>query len=170
MPKQENCWPTLVRRLRCGACLRLANATPMKAGALAAALLLTLTAVPARSTVRIYDDPGGQIGPYLDKYQALRQSGERVQIDGLCASACTMLLGSIPSDRICVTPRAVFEFHSAWNPTEAGSQAASPEGNRLLWAHYPPRIRAWIKKHGGLGSRIIYLRWPELRTMYASCR
>ena len=142
----------------------------MKARALAAAMLLTMAILPAGSAVRLSDDPGGQIGPYLDKYRALRQSGERVEIDGLCASACTMLLGSIPSDRICVTPRAVLEFHSAWNPTASGGQATSADGNRLLWAHYPPRIRSWIKKHGGLGSRIIYLRWPELRTMYASCR
>lgn len=142
----------------------------MKAQALAAAMLLTIAAVPAGAAVRIYDDPGGQIGPYLDKYQALRQSGERVEIDGLCASACTMLLGSIPPDRICVTPRAVLEFHSAWDPTASGGQSASPAGNRLLWAHYPARIRSWIKKHGGLGSQIIYLRWPELATMYASCR
>jgi hypothetical protein len=143
---------------------------PMTARALAAAILLTITTVSAGSTVRIYDDPGGQIGPYLDKYRALRQSGERVEIDGLCASACTMLLGSIPPDRICVTRRAVLEFHSAWNPTASGSQSTSRAGNRLLWTHYPAKIRTWIKKHGGLGSRIIYLRWPELATMYASCR
>jgi hypothetical protein len=142
----------------------------MKARVLAVAMLLTIAAAPAGSTVRIYDDPGGQIGIYLDKYQALRQSGERVEIDGLCASACTTLLGSIPAGRICVTPRAVLEFHSAWNPTDSGSQATSAAGNRLLWAHYPPRIRTWIKRHGGLGARIIYLRWPELGTMYPSCR
>jgi hypothetical protein len=141
----------------------------MKAQALAAALLLTIAAGPAGSTMRIYDDPGGQIGPYLDKYQALRQSGERVEIDGLCASACTMLLGSIPPDRICVTPRAVFEFHSAWDPTASGGHATSPAGNRLLWAHYPAKIRSWIKQHGGLGSQIIYLRWPELGRLYARC-
>ena len=141
----------------------------MKTRALAAAILLTIATVPPAWAVWIYDDPGGQIGPYLDKYRALRQSGEHVEIDGLCASACTMLLGSIPADRICVTPRAVLEFHSAWNPTAAGSQATSAAGNRLLWAHYPVRIRTCIKKHGGLGSRIIYLRWPELASMYASC-
>lgn len=151
MPIQPNAWPTLLQR------------------ALAVAMLLAIATVPAGATVRIYDDPGGQIGPYLDKYQALRQSGERVEIDGLCASACTMLLGSIPASRICVTPRAVLEFHSAWNPTAAGGHETSSDGNRLLWAHYPPRIRAWIQKHGGLRARIIYLRWPELGTMYASC-
>jgi hypothetical protein len=63
--------------------------------------------------VRIYDDCGGHIGEYLAKYHALRVSGEQVVIDGICASACTMLLGTIPRDRICVTQRAVLEFHAA---------------------------------------------------------
>lgn len=140
----------------------------MKTRALAAAMLLTMGTVSAGSTVRIYDDPGGQLGPYLDKYQALRQSGEWVEIDGLCASACTMLLGIIPANRICVTPRAVLEFHSAWDI--AGNQSVSDAGTRLLWAHYPAKIRSWITRHGGLGTRIIYLRWPELATMYSRCR
>jgi hypothetical protein len=140
----------------------------MKARALAAAMLLTMGTVPATSTVRISDDHGGQLGPYLDKYRGLAQSGERVEIDGVCASACTMLLGLIPPDRICVTPRAVLEFHSAWDVM--GDQAVSAAGTRLLWSHYPVKIRAWINRHGGLGPRIIYLRWPELATMYPSCR
>ena len=36
----------------------------------------------------------------------LRKSGQRVVIDGTCASACTLVLGVIPHDRICVTSRA----------------------------------------------------------------
>jgi len=47
------------------------------------------------------------------------ENGEQVMIDGTCASACTMLLGVIPRNRICVTPRAVLAFHSAWTPTSA---------------------------------------------------
>jgi hypothetical protein len=38
--------------------------------------------------VKIADDTGGQIGAYLVKYRALKASGERVEIDGACASAC----------------------------------------------------------------------------------
>jgi len=140
----------------------------MKVRALAAAMLLTMGMAPAHSTMRISDDHGGQLGPYLDKYRALAQSGERVEIDGVCASACTMLLGLIPADRICVTPRAVLEFHSAWDI--AGDQSVSDAGTRLLWSHYPTKIRAWINRHGGLGSRVIYLRWPEVARMYPSCR
>lgn len=137
--------------------------------ALAAAMLLLLGTLSAAATVRIYDDRGGQIGVYLDKYHALRRSGERVEIDGLCASACTMLLGSIPESRICVTPRAVLEFHSSWDPTPSG-EVISSAGNRILWSTYPPKIRRWILRHGGLRLQIIYLRGPELAAMYPACR
>jgi hypothetical protein len=63
--------------------------------AMLATILLLMSLSPAFSTVRIYDDRGGQIGEYLAKFKALRMSGERVVIDGTCASACTMLLGTI---------------------------------------------------------------------------
>ena len=38
-----------------------------------------------------------RIGTYVDKYQGLRTSGETVIIDGLCASACTIVLGAFPT-------------------------------------------------------------------------
>ena len=88
-----------------------------------AALLLTLAS--AAATVRIANDAGGQIGPYLDRLVALRNSGERVVIDGPCLSACTMVLGVIPRGRICMTRRARLGFHAAWHPAESGQQVAS---------------------------------------------
>ena len=68
----------------------------MKARAISAAMLMMMGMSSAFANVRIYDDRGGQIGEYLAKYQALRVSGEKVEIDGTCASACTMLLGVVP--------------------------------------------------------------------------
>jgi hypothetical protein len=130
---------------------------------------LAMGALEASAAVRIQGDNGGQIGDYLQRYRALRQSGERVEIDGVCASACTMLLGTIPQDRICVTPRAVLEFHGAWDPTPSGGQAANSAGNRILWSTYPARVRHWISRHGGLGSHIIALRGRELAAMYPRC-
>jgi len=140
----------------------------MKARAVAVAMLLTMSASSALATVRISDDRGGQIGDYLAKYHALRENGERVMIDGTCASACTMLLGVIPRNRICVTPRAVLAFHSAWTPTSEGEQISSA-GNYYLWSNYPPAVRKWIIQHGGLHSRIIYLSGAELTAMYPRC-
>jgi hypothetical protein len=141
----------------------------MKALALSIAMLLTVSSLSALGSVRILDDRGGQIGEYLAKYKALRVSGERVVIDGVCASACTMLLGTIPRNRICVTPRAVLEFHGAWDPTPSGGQVASSAGNQILWSTYPAEVRKWIARHGGLGTQIIYLHGSELLALYPSC-
>lgn len=48
---------------------------------LAAALLLGL-ASPAFAEVRILASPGGEVGPFLDLFEGVRNSGERVVIDG----------------------------------------------------------------------------------------
>ena len=140
----------------------------MRTGAVLASILLVLGLAPAAATVRIADDTGGQIGAYLAKYRALKASGERVEIDGTCASACTMLLGIIPRNRICVTPRASLVFHSAWDME--GDKVVTSEGNRILWSTYPESLRRWIKSHGGLHSRVIILHGPELAAMFPSCQ
>jgi hypothetical protein len=80
-----------------------------------------------------------------------------------------MLLGTIPRNRICITPQAVLEFHSAWDPTPSGGQVVSSAGNQILWSTYPAEVRKWITRHGGLGTQIIYLRGSELLAMYPSC-
>jgi hypothetical protein len=140
----------------------------MKSRAAVAALLFMTGVVSSSAAVRIHDDSGGQIGEYVAKFKAIRSSGERVEIDGTCASACTMLLGSIPRDRICVTPSARLVFHSAWDPD--GDPAVAADGNRILWSRYPASVRQWIKRHGGLRSQTITLAWPEVTEMFPTCR
>ena len=56
--------------------------------------------------------PGGAVDAYLAAFARVRQSGERVVIDGPCLSACTLVLTTIPRSRICVTRRAVLGFHA----------------------------------------------------------
>jgi hypothetical protein len=141
----------------------------MRITALAAALLVA-SILPASATVRITSDPGGQIGPYLDKLETLRKSGQNVVIDGACLSACTMILGVIPHDHICVTPRARLGFHAAWRPDEAGHQVTSREGTELLMSNYPQPVRNWIAQRGGLSPHLIYLTGRELTSMYPSCQ
>jgi hypothetical protein len=142
----------------------------MKLRAAAAAAVLALAGVgPALADIRIRDDRGGRIDAYLYRFAAVRQSGQRVIVDGPCMSACTVLLGTVPKDHICVTPRASFGFHAAWIPTSRGARASSALGDRMLWANYPSPVRAWIDRHGGLTQRLIYLRGPELTAMYPAC-
>jgi hypothetical protein len=123
----------------------------------------------ASAQFRIAEDRGGQIGPYLQQFAMVRDSGSRVVIDGTCLSACTLVLGTVPKDRICVTSRANLGFHAAWNMAPGGRAVYSAEGTRLLWELYPTPIRNWIRRKGGLTPRMIYLRGKELASMYASC-
>ena len=134
------------------------------------AIMLALAVSPASATKRISDDPGGQLGPYLQKLAALRSSGEQVVIDGKCLSACTMVLGVIPRDHICVTSRAQLGFHAAWRPDEAGRQVTSREGTELLMDNYPPQGRDWISRRGGLTPHMIFLSGRELASMYPTCQ
>src|SRR6266699_5862034 len=66
--------------------------------------------VPAFAEVRILSSPGGEVGQYLRLFETVRATGDRVVIDGPCLSACTLLLSTIPNDRICVTPRRARGF------------------------------------------------------------
>src|SRR5438874_1345875 len=134
------------------------------------ATLASLAPAPAGAAVRIVRDPGGQIGPYLESLVALRSSGERVIIDGPCLSACTLVLGVIPRERICVTRRARLGFHAAWHPGENGRPAPSRGGTQLLMDIYPQHVRQWIARRGGLTQDMKYLTGRELASMYSTCQ
>jgi hypothetical protein len=120
--------------------------------------------------MRISDDTGGRIGTYVEAFAAVRSSGERVVIDGLCLSACTLVLGIVPRDRICVTRKALLGFHAAWMPGPAGRPVHSAPGTQALWEVYPQHVRRWINSRGGLSQKMIFLRGRELAAMYPECR
>ena len=133
------------------------------------AILLILNVSEASSAVRITNDRGGQIGTYIVKYQRLASSGESVIIDGLCASACTMVLSALPHDRICVTSRATLGFHAAWNFGANGRTFTDPEATLMLYSTYPRPVRRWIARRGGLTPHTIFLSGRSLQGMYRSC-
>jgi hypothetical protein len=126
-------------------------------------------AATATAAVIIKDDHGGNIGAYWSRYSALRDMGERIIIDGTCSSACTLVLGIVPYDRICVTRNAQLGFHAAWRPGFLGIKVINEPGTRTLLSSYPTPIRNWIARNGGLGSETIYLSGPELLAMYQEC-
>jgi hypothetical protein len=133
------------------------------------AALLASGLNPASATMRISEDRGGQIGHYLEAYSMLRTSGEKVVVDGNCLSACTLLLGVIPRDRICATGNARFGFHAAWMPDSDGRPVTSPMGTQALWKVYPSSVRRWINRHGGLSRKMIYLQGRDLAGIVPSC-
>src|SRR5262249_16784357 len=124
----------------------------------------------ADATVRIRDDMGGLMTEYASRFSNMRERGEKVVIDGPCYSACTMLLGMLSRDQVCVTPNAVLGFHAAWNFDDTGRRVTSTSATQPLIALYPRRIRSWLQRRGGLSPHMKSLRGHELASIYPICR
>lgn len=138
---------------------------------LIAAALASSAVIPAHAEIRILSSPGGRVGPFLDLFEGIRNSGERVVIDGPCLSACTLVLSMVPNNRICVTRRAVLGFHAARSVDRSGRLYAEPEASQLVLQAYPAPVRNWISRRGGLSSRLLLLlRGRELARIYPRCR
>src|SRR5580693_4960334 len=135
-----------------------------------AVALWAIASLLAHAEVRFLSSPGGKVGDFLDLFEEVRASGERVVIDGPCLSACTLVLSIVPNERICVTRRAVLGFHAARSIDRRGRTYAEPEASELVLQTYPAPVRDWIGRHGGLTSHLILLRGRELKAIYRSCR
>ena len=137
--------------------------------AVLATILFLLAPASALADVRILASPGGVAGDFLNLFETLRQTGERVVIDGPCFSACTLVLSTIPANRICVTRRAVLGFHAAQLMDQRGRKYPAPAETRVVTASYPPAIREWIAQHGGLTAKPIFLRGAALAALIPRC-
>jgi hypothetical protein len=115
-------------------------------------LLSLLAAAPARADLHITRDHGGYVDEYKTKYQRIRDRHERVIIDGICNSACTMVFGIVPLNKVCVTPRASVGFHQAYydKAFTFGIKVTTAAGTSDLMSHYPDAVKDWIRRNGGL--------------------
>ena len=143
---------------------------PVLRHVLCAVLLLAVSLTSALAEVRIEASPGGEATSFIHFFEVLRQTHERVVIDGPCFSACTLVLIVIPKSRICVTRRAVFGFHAAKAIDQYGREYPAPEVTREVADAYPTPIRNWIGRHGGLTRAPIFLSGRQLADMYPRCR
>jgi hypothetical protein len=128
----------------------------MRITPLALLLLSFLAAGPARADLHITRDHGGYVEEYKKKYAAIRDRHERVIIDGICNSACTLVLGIVPMNKICVTPRASLGFHQAYydKAFTFGIKVNSSEGTSDLISYYPEAVKEWIRRNGGLSNEM----------------
>ena len=125
-----------------------------------ALLCMLLLPVSARADVRITRDFGGHVDQYKKRFAAIRDSGERVIIDGICNSACTLVLGIVPLSKICVTPRAAMGFHQAYYDKRytAGLYVQSYAGTDELMSYYPDTLKGWLEQQGGLARQMKTIR------------
>ena len=124
------------------------------------AILFILSTSVAAADYRITRDHGGFVEDYKTRYAKIRDSGERVIIDGACNSACTLVLGIVPLNRVCVTPRASLGFHQAYYDKRwtAGIRVTSVAGTSELLSVYPPAVKRWISRNGGLTPQMKHLK------------
>src|SRR5438067_12168840 len=117
-----------------------------------ALVILFALGTPASADYRITRDHGGLVDEYKARYTKIRERGERVIIDGICNSACTLVLGIVPLNRICVTPNASLGFHQAYfdKSWTLGVKVTSAAGTADLMSYYPQSVKDWIRQHGGL--------------------
>jgi hypothetical protein len=113
-------------------------------------------ATPARAVLHITRDHGGYVEEYKARYKQVRDTGERVIIDGICNSACTLVLGIVPMNKICVTPRASLGFHLAYfdKAFTMGIKVTSLAGTSDLMSYYPDTVKNWISRNGGLTTEM----------------
>jgi len=120
---------------------------------IAVALAIGLLASPVSGkeietapTLVIHFSPGGSLFQFTEKYNDIEERGGRVIIDGVCISACTLVLGLVTLDRVCTTSRGVFAFHSA-----SVEGKFSADGTGILWAMMPEQVREFFRQQGWAG-------------------
>src|SRR3984957_15410913 len=146
------------------------EALSMKWQALVGAVASVFIVSAAPAEVHIVNDSGGEVGEYVQKFHELRNAGEHLVIDGPCLSACTLFTGIIPHDHVCVTRRAVLGFHAASYLDDARhTLVPNRQGTQVLLRLYPPEIRDWIDRNGGLKPEFMPLRGKELSALYDAC-
>ena len=99
----------------------------------------------------IRDDAGGNMNTYLMAASAARAFGQRIEIDGWCASACTLYLGS---PYTCVTRRAELAFHA---PT-GGSPSQKRLAVRVMSEKLPQAVGRWFLQYAAHLTGKAYLK------------
>jgi len=65
-----------------------------------------------------------------------------------------------------VTCRASLGFHAVRSIDRRGRMYAEPEATEVVLEVYPAQVRSWIRRCGGLTSRLLQLRRRELTAVY----
>lgn len=108
--------------------------------------VVLFTAAANANPIVIHDHPGGLVGEEIMWWEVIRASGNLVVVDGECTSACNMLWGQIPPERVCITHDSVFGFHAATDTP--GGPPDLPSTQRVIENYFPEWLQKLIVKHG----------------------
>jgi hypothetical protein len=149
----------------------------LKALLVGAFFILSAPVVADEATYRITESPGGALTTFMQKYTLLADEETRIVIDGDCVSACTLFLGLVPKERVCVTDKARLGFHSATVRITVGRVVTfrySAEATSMLYAIYPDNVHRYLRKRGwdGLSAHpdLIYVSGKALAKLVQPCK
>ena len=117
-------------------------------GSFVATLFAAGVALADSAAIVIANDPGGYLLTYVRGWENIAALRNQIEIRGNCLSACTLVLGLVPAERVCVREDAKFGFHSV----SVNYGEHSPEGTRYLWSLYPPPVQDFVRSKGWDGG------------------
>ncbi len=102
-------------------------------------------------------DPGGDVEDHIKFFHYVKDAGIKIRVAGECVSACTLMLGILPRDKICIDEeKGSFGFHLARTSSEGDVELT----NRLDRMFYPTVVNTWLKAHGPQTLEVQYM-MPE---------
>ena len=101
---------------------------------------------PLGEPVVLRYEPGGRINLHRLRFLGYQREGAKVELRGGCYSACTLITGYVPKDRLCVGEGAFLAFHSA---LQMDYRTANMDATLEMYLTYPKHIRDWIDEKGG---------------------
>ncbi|QOE32128.1 putative secreted protein [Rhizobium phage Paso] len=152
------------------------------------ALVFVAFALPGKARAADYNikfDGGGDTQLYVKKAYAIKAKGQRIAINGDCASACVLLLHSQVGNDVCVGPKARLGFHMAWRgdlkarnlDRSKEALAASTEVKRIIVAGLPDGLKhkvdaaPWPSVYKGADHNDAYwVSYKVLRSYYPACK
>lgn len=149
-----NIWPTSLSKVQ-------ARAARLSRVLFFAVILMTPQAQAHKQKAQVIrNDAGGNVNRYLMEVSAAAAFGKPVQIDGWCASACTLYLGS---PYTCVTPRATLAFHAPWG----GSPTQNRNAAQVIATRLPAPVGRWYLQNAATltGKNYLTLSAQQLVSM-----
>lgn len=104
------------------------------------AIVLITSQAQAQKIRVIRNDAGGNVNRYLMDSNIASAFAQKITIDGWCASACTLYLGS---PYTCVTPRAKLAFHAPRGGTAQQNRHAA----QVMAGKLPPSVGRWYMQN-----------------------
>lgn len=126
-------------------------------------LFLALAGPASAEELRITFNPGGQIEEFLDTARDLRKTKTPIVVDGMCISACTILVDADAS-QACVTLNARLGFHQA----TSGDRFLG--GTRFVVRYKTKGLDDWIAAQGGLPTNgILWMTYLDAIKFFRAC-